>query len=194
MKGRPFEAAFLCGAALASVACLAVFCALESSKPGAFLCLVAGSALGYGCERLRPGAGGPFTFAEERLEMGQPMLVTVKLVEETCCNCGTPFAIESALLAAFKKDHARSFTCPNGHSQHYIGQTEAERERARAVRAEEVAAQNRRLYEGERLESERLRKVQGKLKKRIANGVCPCCHRSFIALKRHMDTKHPDYK
>lgn len=32
-----------------------------------------------------------------------------------------------------------------------------------------------------------------KLKKRINNGVCPCCRRSFAALAQHMRRKHPDY-
>jgi hypothetical protein len=32
-----------------------------------------------------------------------------------------------------------------------------------------------------------------KLKQRVANGVCPCCHRSFVNLHRHMAGQHPDY-
>ena len=33
-----------------------------------------------------------------------------------------------------------------------------------------------------------------KLKNRIANGVCPCCTRSFQNLQRHIETKHPEFK
>lgn len=32
-----------------------------------------------------------------------------------------------------------------------------------------------------------------KLKRRVSNGVCPCCNRSFADLHRHMTEKHPDY-
>jgi hypothetical protein len=32
-----------------------------------------------------------------------------------------------------------------------------------------------------------------KLRKRIKNGVCPCCTRSFTNLRRHLQTKHPEY-
>lgn len=32
-----------------------------------------------------------------------------------------------------------------------------------------------------------------KLRKRAANGVCPCCNRTFVQLARHMATQHPDY-
>ncbi len=32
-----------------------------------------------------------------------------------------------------------------------------------------------------------------KVKKRAANGVCPCCNRTFSDLARHMKAKHPDF-
>lgn len=38
--------------------------------------------------------------------------------------------------------------------------------------------------------------MRGKLKAqttRVKNGVCPCCNRSFQNLKRHMNTKHPNW-
>lgn len=33
-----------------------------------------------------------------------------------------------------------------------------------------------------------------KTKKRVSNGVCPCCNRTFKQLARHMENKHPEYK
>lgn len=35
--------------------------------------------------------------------------------------------------------------------------------------------------------------VVTRTRNRIANGVCPCCDRSFTNLQRHMASKHPDY-
>lgn len=32
-----------------------------------------------------------------------------------------------------------------------------------------------------------------RLKRRAANGVCPCCTRTFADLKRHMANQHPDF-
>jgi hypothetical protein len=32
-----------------------------------------------------------------------------------------------------------------------------------------------------------------KQRKRAANGVCACCHRSFANVARHMKTQHPDF-
>lgn len=40
---------------------------------------------------------------------------------------------------------------------------------------------------------ERVKGEVTKLKKRIANGVCPCCKRSFCNLAAHMKTQHPEY-
>jgi len=44
----------------------------------------------------------------------------------------------------------------------------------------------------ERNHSKAIRGELTKLKKRVTNGVCPCCHRSFQNLRRHMATKHPN--
>jgi hypothetical protein len=48
---------------------------------------------------------------------------TVNTVEETCCKCGTVFAMDEELQALRKRD-GDSFYCPNGHGQHYT-QTDA---------------------------------------------------------------------
>ena len=32
-----------------------------------------------------------------------------------------------------------------------------------------------------------------RVKRRVGNGVCPCCNRTFKNLADHMTTKHPDY-
>lgn len=47
-----------------------------------------------------------------------------------------------------------------------------------------------------RLAQESAKKANSKIaqmKKRTANGVCPCCTRSFTNLQRHMKSQHPDY-
>jgi len=32
-----------------------------------------------------------------------------------------------------------------------------------------------------------------KTKRRVANGVCPCCNRTFADLSAHMHGQHPEY-
>lgn len=114
-----------------------------------------------------------------------------QLQTETCYKCGIVFAVPSYFREKRLLDK-NSFWCPNGHSQAYIkseidqlkSQLEAERrstewQRARANTLEKsLSAQKGQLT---------------KLKNRVANGVCPCCKRTFQDLSRHMHNKHPDY-
>jgi hypothetical protein len=119
---------------------------------------------------------------------------------ETCCRCGVEFGMPKALRDVRLADHG-NFYCPLGHPQHYTaGKTEVELEREKRERAEadrdfwmrEEAA------ERERAEAEKRRHAatKGQLtkaKKRIGNGVCPCCNRHFSNVERHMATQHPDF-
>lgn len=41
---------------------------------------------------------------------------------ETCCNCGIEFTMPADLQAALRRSH-KTFYCPNGHGQHYSGET-----------------------------------------------------------------------
>ncbi len=59
-------------------------------------------------------------------------------------------------------------------------------ERARVVHARDDAEHQRKRVNA-------LRGVVTRTKKRIANGTCPCCTRTFTNLARHIAAKHPDY-
>lgn len=109
-----------------------------------------------------------------------------------CTNCGTMFAMTNDLDQNRQRSHT-TFYCPNGHGQVYAGKSREEK------LAEELADAQRRLAaESERATTNyRLReKAERELKKfskRAACGVCPECNRTFVALGRHMKTKHPDF-
>jgi len=45
-----------------------------------------------------------------------------------------------------------------------------------------------------RITAGKAKAAAARLQKRVANGVCPCCTRSFANLRRHMETTHPEYK
>jgi C4-dicarboxylate-specific signal transduction histidine kinase len=117
-----------------------------------------------------------------------------------CCNtCGVSYAVTDAYEQRRRNDH-NTFYCPNGHSQYYPQKNEAEKQRERADRlARQVEAREADIrLEQRRLENERRAHsaTKGQLtktKKRVANGVCPCCNRSFADLGRHMAGQHPDY-
>lgn len=110
------------------------------------------------------------------------------------------FAVPADFQRRRKEDH-KSYHCPAGHGQHYYGKTEAEKQRERAERLQrQVEAREADIrFEQRRLESERrahaaTKGTLTKTKKRIANGVCPCCNRSFANVARHMAGQHPDYQ
>ena len=107
----------------------------------------------------------------------------------TCCVCGVGFG---SPVLSFRRKDGQSVWCPNGHCQSW-NETEAQRLRKEL---EKTKTEKWKAEEQHRLAVADLHKMEKKLKrerKRTANGVCPCCHRTFIALGRHMKTKHPEF-
>jgi len=122
-------------------------------------------------------------------------------VTQVCCNsqCGIAFAVPSSWDAQKRKDHT-NFYCPNGHSQHYTEQSEEEKLRAERDRLAQRIAQRddeirhqRELRAAAERQLSATRGVVTRVKTRVANGVCPCCKRSFSDLRQHMATKHAGY-
>lgn len=122
-----------------------------------------------------------------------------KLVPITCCSCHTAFAMAKDLYELRRKDH-EYFYCPKGHSQHFTGTSEAEK----LQRQLDIAQQNLVTERSLRADAQRETKYhvrskrvyRGKLnalKKRVKAGLCPCCHRTFTQLARHIAAKHPNY-
>lgn len=123
---------------------------------------------------------------------------TDTLVAVECGNCHIPFGIPSNLHYWAQKD-GRSFWCPNGHRIWY-SETENQRlkREAEQLRQQRDAARLSRDAARDQAEAaeRRRRAAKGqltKVQKRVANGVCPCCTRTFADLARHMSTKHPAY-
>lgn len=129
-------------------------------------------------------------------ERGSMATVRTTLVVEECCRCGTVFAFADELRQKCLDDrgpNGRQFYCPNGHAQHYTGATAAQRLERELSWSRDRAAR----IERERDHAEARRRGQlganTRLKKRVANGVCPCCKRTFKDLARHMTGQHPEF-
>lgn len=109
-----------------------------------------------------------------------------------CGNCDIIFAISREMITELKRT-GKLFYCPNGH---HIGYSDNETKRLRTQldtkSRELVAARCETL--AERQKREQAEAALARHQKRTKNGVCPCCHRSFEALARHIKTKHPYYK
>jgi len=124
---------------------------------------------------------------------------TLTLTEVVCCSCFTHFAMDINLNNK-RLNEGGSFYCPNGHRQYY---TETEVDKLK--KANQQLKSDNAWYSGraERLaidlETTKRSKaaIKGQLtktRKRIVNGVCPCCNRTFGDLAAHITSKHPDFK
>jgi Fe-S oxidoreductase len=109
-----------------------------------------------------------------------------------CCYCGVPFGLSSSLNAQLLANHSRSFCCPNGHSQHYLGETEAQQEKRLRKRAEDQAAAA--LARADQAEAS-LRTTKGhvtRLRRQVLAGECPFCGQHLRDLARHVGRVHPN--
>jgi hypothetical protein len=124
--------------------------------------------------------------------MGVTVQMRVNLEPVSCSSCGVLFGLPEEFYEQRVRDH-KSWHCPNGHSQYFAAETEEEKLR-------KVIESDRTRIDYLRKEVDREQKAHSvtkgqltKTKKRIANGVCPECHRNFTNVARHMATQHPDY-
>lgn len=118
----------------------------------------------------------------------------------TCYLCKEPFALHPETEEKLRRS-AQQFHCPWGHPQHFLRgdsqETILRRERdllkqRLAQRDDAIKAANDRT-ERERHRANGYKGYATKLAKRAKAGVCPCCNRSFVELRRHMATHHPDF-
>lgn len=117
---------------------------------------------------------------------------SIELEPIECCNCGVIFGMPPQWIAN-RKETKDIFYCPNGHGQSYTESTadhlrkqlEEEKKKLANSQFELMAAKQR---------TQAVEREKARLQKRIKNGVCPCCHRQFTQLSRHMKSKHPEFE
>lgn len=121
----------------------------------------------------------------------------------TCGKCGIVFAVPSWWVQTRRKDHA-TWYCPNGDARAFLGETKEEKRIRELEVAHRFATERARQAEKDaEIERKARKQVQKKLsatkgtltktRNRVANGVCPCCNRTFQNLARHMKGQHPGY-
>jgi hypothetical protein len=81
------------------------------------------------------------------------------------------------------------WSCPQGHRRVWLDKTTEQKLREAKARETHLQEQLGAAVQ----DAERLRVAIVKDRQRFANGVCPCCDRSFQNVRRHMTTQHPDY-
>ncbi len=103
-------------------------------------------------------------------------------------GCGMAFAMTQQF---YDQTHRTGETwyCPKGHPRVWGGDSierKLQKEQARSVA---LGDQLRAAIE----DAETARVALIRERSRIANGVCPCCNRSFENVARHIKGQHPDY-
>lgn len=117
---------------------------------------------------------------------------------KTHCWCGIHYAIPTDLYAHVKRQHndgerQTDIYCPLGHIWVFAGKGAGQIERERREMLEWQLANRDEDLRSERAAHAATKGQLTKTRKRVAGGVCPCCNRSFVNLRRHMTGQHPDY-
>lgn len=110
--------------------------------------------------------------------------IEIDLETVECCTCGIVFGLPRTYLQHIK-DNGKTFYCPNGDPQ-WFGQSTADKLKKQLEQANGKLA----TAQIEILAAEK--KIK-RLETRIKNGVCPCCHRQFVNVQRHIHNKHPEF-
>jgi hypothetical protein len=108
-------------------------------------------------------------------------------------GCGHTLFVTTNFITERKRDH-QTFYCTHCASpRHWPGESDIEKLRSQlsAAQQREETLRQQRINLEEALAAEQRSKER--LKRRVKNGVCPCCHRTVKQLAAHMKTKHPDF-
>lgn len=124
-------------------------------------------------------------------ERGWTYATDVTLVVFTCARCGIPYGLPEDYIERRRQD-GRAHYCPNGHSLSYH-ETEADKLRRRLKFAEDSRARAAAQRDQAKASARAHKGHVTRIKKRIANGVCPCCNRTFKDVARHMKSQHPEF-
>lgn len=118
------------------------------------------------------------------------MCFGVEYVRVTCGrdDCDQSFAMTRDFYDETKRT-GQTWYCPKGHPRCWGGDTTETK--LRDARARETALRDQ--LEASIRDAEAQRVELSRIRQRIANGVCPCCNRSFGNVRAHMASQHPDY-
>lgn len=120
--------------------------------------------------------------------------------DQSCITCFIAFRVPAG-FTAWRREDCVSFYCPNGHSMSYskndrpleIMRRERDLLAQRIAQRDDEIKRQREMREAAEREAAVARGQVTKLKKRAIGGVCPCCNRTFSALRKHMACKHPAF-
>lgn len=122
-------------------------------------------------------------------------------VVSQCKGCGVWFTIPELVYQARQEQGGFNY-CPNGHAWGWKTGAEKEAEAQRQAEHDEMRRERDRLKQdaarlaeeiaAQRVRAEMAEREAARMRRRVSAGVCMCCNRSFLNLRRHMAVKHPD--
>lgn len=113
--------------------------------------------------------------------------VTLKTIE--CYRCAMVFAMAASFYDRRVNDR-ETWYCPAGHPQHFNGLTAEQKLRDELERQRQMLEAEQARAASMRRERDRVAKAHSRMRRRVMNGVCPCCNRTFQNLLEHMKTQH----
>lgn len=108
-----------------------------------------------------------------------------------CGGCGIPFFVPTRWLND-RKNNNGDFHCPNGCSRVFTGKPEATKLKEELEQLKAEGQKREQELQDRWLDTLNEKNKLEKKLKRVHNGVCPCCSRSFQNLKKHIENKHPE--
>lgn len=124
--------------------------------------------------------------------LGEIRGLSVTIEVHHCGTCGVIFGFEEKWAEARRSDKA-SWYCPNGHVFSWNGRPEVYELRDKLAAEKKRVTATRELLHAEERSHSATRGHLTRTKRRVANGVCPCCNRTFKQLAAHMERQHPGY-
>lgn len=113
------------------------------------------------------------------------------------CWCGVqhaiPYNLRETQLKAQDMENQHWVYCPLGHKHAPSGKSSLKVEQEAHQRTQRCLEETQRREERAENRRRAEKAAKTRIKNRIANGVCPCCTRSFKNLHRHMQSQHPDF-
>jgi hypothetical protein len=130
----------------------------------------------------------------------ETLTFTETLMTETCVHCFCKFAMTKRLMEVRRKDRKAFYCVACGLSMNYVDESEETILKRQLTALQAAKDQSDAMVKGLKGTLERVGRratvaetKARNLRKRVGNGTCPCCHRTFRQLAAHMQNKHPDY-
>lgn len=134
--------------------------------------------------------------------MNTTITVSTDLNVRVCPSCSGVYAITNAYFNEAKRigGFKKPWTCPYCKEERGFGEGENDKLKKQIEELASNAEYFRKGRDAALQEADHFRKSRDGMKgalckerKRIVNGACPCCNRTFANLASHMKSKHPTH-